>query len=181
MYYRGNITLGFVVILKQTLTFWRNVSSLLVVDSESCKIDYINIVKTITFVSSKVETYPGTPPASMLLASVTSFDHTSNCHFLNPSTPQCTRPVWTPTRMFSTSTPVTLRTKLQYKAVHILLRYQIVLQHQIVNHEVAVILLVNNANDFIYEIVTYCADINFHKKLRICHMNGFCVDFMVDS
>ena len=42
-------------------------------------------------------------------------DHTSNCHFLSPRTPQCTRPVCTPTRMFSSSTAVTSRTRLQEK------------------------------------------------------------------
>ena len=56
--------------------------------------------------------HPALPPASMWLASVTSFDHTSNCHFLSPSTPQCTRPLWIPTRML-TLTPVTSRTSLQ--------------------------------------------------------------------
>ncbi|KAG7253618.1 hypothetical protein CRUP_027259 [Coryphaenoides rupestris] len=45
--------------------------------------------------------HPALPPASMWLASVTSLDHTSNCHFLRPSTPQCTRPLWMPTRMFT--------------------------------------------------------------------------------
>ena len=33
----------------------------------------------------------------MLLASVTSFDQTSNCHLRKPSTPQCTLPLWIPT------------------------------------------------------------------------------------
>ena len=40
-----------------------------------------------------VSTYPGSPPASILLASVTSLDQTSNCHLRNPRTPQWTRPV----------------------------------------------------------------------------------------
>lgn len=56
--------------------------------------------------------HPGTPPASIMLARVTSLDQTSNCHFLRPSTPQCTRPVWIPTRMF-TSVPVTFRINLK--------------------------------------------------------------------
>lgn len=45
-------------------------------------------------------TNPGSPPASITLASVTSLDHTSYCHFLSPRTPHSTRPVWRPTRMF---------------------------------------------------------------------------------
>lgn len=56
-------------------------------------------------------TYPGMPPLSMWLAKVTSFDHTSNCHLINPNTPQCTRPVCIPTRIF-TLTAITSRTKL---------------------------------------------------------------------
>lgn len=44
-------------------------------------------------------TNPGSPPASITLASVTSFDQTSYCHFLSPSTPHSTRPVCRPTRM----------------------------------------------------------------------------------
>lgn len=55
--------------------------------------------------------YPAWPPASIWLASVTSLDQTSNCHFRRPSTPQCTRPLCMPTRMF-TFTPVTSRTNL---------------------------------------------------------------------
>lgn len=45
-------------------------------------------------------TRPGSPPDSMWLARVTSLDQTSNCHFRRPRTPQSTRPVWMPTRMF---------------------------------------------------------------------------------
>lgn len=60
-----------------------------------------------------VRAHPGIPPASMLLAKVTSLDHTSNCHFRNPKTPQCTLPEWIPTLIFSTSTPVTSRTRLR--------------------------------------------------------------------
>lgn len=51
------------------------------------------------------------PPLSMLLARVTSLDHTSNCHLRRPSTPQWTRPVWMPTRIL-TFTPITSRTNL---------------------------------------------------------------------
>lgn len=57
-------------------------------------------------------TNPAFPPASIWFARVTSLDQTSNCHFLSPSTPQCTLPLWIPTRMF-TFTPVTSRTSLQ--------------------------------------------------------------------
>lgn len=57
-------------------------------------------------------TYPALPPASMWLASVTSLDHTSNCHFLRPKTPQWTLPLWIPTLML-TFTPVTSRTSLE--------------------------------------------------------------------
>ena len=57
------------------------------------------------------DTHPARPPASMWLARVTSLDHTSNCHFRRPRTPQCTRPLWMPTRMI-TFTPVTSRTSL---------------------------------------------------------------------
>lgn len=37
----------------------------------------------------------------MWLARVTSLDQTSNCHLRSPRTPQCTRPLWIPTRMFT--------------------------------------------------------------------------------
>jgi len=56
--------------------------------------------------------YPGRPPDSMWLASVTSFDQTSNCHLRSPRTPHKTRPVWIPTRIL-TFTPVTSRTSLK--------------------------------------------------------------------
>ena len=56
--------------------------------------------------------YPGIPPASMWLASVTSLLHTSYCHFLRPSTPHSTPPVCRPTRMFS-CTSVCSHTHLQ--------------------------------------------------------------------
>jgi len=56
--------------------------------------------------------YPGTPPASMWLARVTSCDQTSYCHFWRPITPQRTFPEWTPTRMLM-STPVASLTFLK--------------------------------------------------------------------
>lgn len=56
--------------------------------------------------------YPGIPPDSILLATVTSVDQTSNCHLFCPSTPPSTVPVWTPTRM-STSVLVFSRTYLE--------------------------------------------------------------------
>lgn len=59
-----------------------------------------------------VRTDPGSPPASITFASVTSFDQTSYCHFLRPSTPHSTRPVCRPTRMFR-STSVASTTDLQ--------------------------------------------------------------------
>ena len=43
--------------------------------------------------------YPGMPPDSMWLASVTSYDHTSNCHLRRPSTPHRTEPEWIPMRI----------------------------------------------------------------------------------
>ncbi len=43
--------------------------------------------------------YPGIPPASILLATVTSVDHTSYCQRFCPSTPPRTVPECTPTRM----------------------------------------------------------------------------------
>ena len=49
----------------------------------------------------------------MLFARVTSFDQTSYCHFLSPSTPHKTRPVWIPTLIFS-STSVASTTDLNY-------------------------------------------------------------------
>lgn len=64
--------------------------------------------------------YPGTPPASMWLASVTSCDQTSYCHFWSPITPHRTFPEWTPTRILM-STPVASRTFLSYSKKHILM------------------------------------------------------------
>lgn len=43
--------------------------------------------------------HPGIPPASSMLAMPTSQDHTSNCHFCSPRTPQRTEPVWIPIRI----------------------------------------------------------------------------------
>lgn len=56
--------------------------------------------------------YPGIPPASILLATVTSVDHTSYCQRFCPSTPPRTVPLCTPTRM-STSVFVFSLTYLQ--------------------------------------------------------------------
>lgn len=43
--------------------------------------------------------YPGTPPDSIWLAMITSFDQTSKCHFLSPNTPHITEPLWMPMRI----------------------------------------------------------------------------------
>ena len=48
-------------------------------------------------------THPGIPPASSLLAMVTSLDQTSNCHFRSPSTPHSTDPECTPIRIASST------------------------------------------------------------------------------
>lgn len=73
---------------------------------------FANCNKKFCFRSAAKSTaYPGTPPASMWLASVTSCDHTSYCHFRRPITPHRTFPEWTPTRMLM-STPVASRTFL---------------------------------------------------------------------
>lgn len=61
--------------------------------------------------------YPGIPPDSILFATVTSVDQTSNCHLFWPRTPPSTVPVWTPTRM-STSVLVFSRTYLKQQAHH---------------------------------------------------------------
>lgn len=44
-------------------------------------------------------THPGIPPASSMLAMLTSQDQTSNCHFCKPRTPQRTDPEWIPILM----------------------------------------------------------------------------------
>lgn len=80
----------------------------------------------------KEKTYPGRPPDSIWLANVTSFDHTSNCHFCRPITPQSTEPECIPilykwnaeirnhlhqktkTNLMFKSTPVFCRTRLQW-------------------------------------------------------------------
>ena len=59
----------------------------------------------------KQKTHPGNPPASIWFAIITSSDQTSYCHFLKPSTPDSTAPVWTPIRM-STFASVASRTSL---------------------------------------------------------------------
>lgn len=43
--------------------------------------------------------YPGFPVASILFATLTSLDQTSNCHFFSPIRPENTDPVWIPTRI----------------------------------------------------------------------------------
>lgn len=65
-----------------------------------------------------VWSYPGIPPASILLATVTSVDQTSYCQRFCPSTPPRTVPLCTPTLM-STSVWVFSRTYLWlvYKAI----------------------------------------------------------------
>lgn len=62
------------------------------------------------------KTHPGSPPASIMLASVTSLDQTSYCHLRRPSTPQSTRPVWIPTLIFN-CTSVASTTDLQYTVI----------------------------------------------------------------
>lgn len=65
-----------------------------------------------TWLSFREITYPGMPPASSMLATSTSQDHTSNCHFWRPRTPQSTEPEWMPMRM-STLCFSSLRTYLR--------------------------------------------------------------------
>lgn len=60
-------------------------------------------------------TYPGIPPASILLATVTSVDHTSYCQRFWPRTPPSTVPVCTPTRM---STPVFVFSRTYLPGTH---------------------------------------------------------------
>lgn len=55
------------------------------------------------------DAHPGMPPASILLATVTSVDQTSYCQRFWPSTPPSTVPLCTPTRM-STAVLVFSRT-----------------------------------------------------------------------
>lgn len=73
--------------------------------------------------AESVATYPGRPPDSMWLASVTSCDHTSNCHFLRPITPQSTLPEWTPTLMLM-SISVASRTCLEEISVKLKAQYE---------------------------------------------------------
>lgn len=60
-------------------------------------------------------THPGMPPASILLATVTSVDHTSYCQRFWPRTPPSTVPVCTPTRM---STPVLVFSRTYLSRTH---------------------------------------------------------------
>ena len=60
-------------------------------------------------------THPGMPPASILLATVTSVDHTSYCQRFRPRTPPSTVPVCTPTRM---STPVFVFSRTYLPGAH---------------------------------------------------------------
>lgn len=78
---------------------------------------YSGVIKITLFYSANGNrcffqfTHPGTPPASIWLARVTSCDQTSYCHFWSPITPHRTFPECTPTRMLM-STPVASRTFL---------------------------------------------------------------------
>lgn len=60
-------------------------------------------------VSPAWDAHPGMPPASILLATVTSVDQTSYCQRFWPKTPPSTVPLCTPTRM-STAVLVFSRT-----------------------------------------------------------------------
>lgn len=71
-------------------------------------------LRQVLFGFATPNTDPGNPPASITLAKVTSLDQTSYCHFLRPSTPHSTRPVWRPTRIFK-STSVASTTDLREK------------------------------------------------------------------
>lgn len=57
--------------------------------------------------------YPGMPPDSMWLASVTSYDHTSNCHLRRPSTPHRTEPEWIPMRMSRSNCKMNIVTNIK--------------------------------------------------------------------
>lgn len=76
-------------------------------DQFSCTVE----LKLFTLQSTFI-TYPGTPPDSMCMASVTSSDQTSYCHLMRPITPQSTFPEWIPILM-STMTLVASRTDLK--------------------------------------------------------------------
>lgn len=54
-------------------------------------------------------TYPGIPPDSMWFAMITSLDQTSKCHFLLPSTPHITEPLWMPMRMLRSTCKINKR------------------------------------------------------------------------
>lgn len=62
--------------------------------------NYKNYDKMEKRLISRFSSYPGSPPASILLARVTSFDQTSYCHLRSPNTPQSTLPECIPTRIF---------------------------------------------------------------------------------
>lgn len=68
------------------------------------------------------KTYPGMPPDSMWLAIMTSFDHTSKCHFLLPRTPHITDPLWIPIRISKSTWEVAKQILLFYFVVLALMR-----------------------------------------------------------
>ena len=64
---------------------------------------YLNLSALMSLLQKprlKSQTYPGNPPDSIILASVTSLLQTSYCHFFSPRTPHNTRPVCIPTLIF---------------------------------------------------------------------------------
>lgn len=65
----------------------------------SLQLSKFNLKCKLNIILSQLSTHPGIPPDSSLLAMSTSHDHTSNCHFLSPSTPHRTDPEWIPIRM----------------------------------------------------------------------------------
>jgi hypothetical protein len=70
-----------------------------VYESLSCVLRYVHISERMDLGYANVPTYPGRPVDSITFASVTSSDHTSNCHLHVPITPQYTLPECTPMRM----------------------------------------------------------------------------------
>lgn len=60
--------------------------------------------------------HPGSPPASIMLARVTSLDQTSYCHLRRPSTPHSTLPVWIPTLIFSCTSVASTTDLPEYEA-----------------------------------------------------------------
>ena len=95
----------------ETLVLNNNLSNILL-QKHSKNADRHICLKLLRF--EKFSTHPGSPPASITLASVTSFDQTSYCHFLRPRTPHRTRPVCKPTRMLRL-TSVASATDLKHK------------------------------------------------------------------